>query len=54
MYSSTFTHSTPQFGDDNWYRFGEPDTEGDEIIFDPDCDEVFTDPIDEFNDPWPR
>lgn len=32
--------STPNIEKDNWYRFGDPDSEGEEIEFDPDVDEV--------------
>jgi hypothetical protein len=32
--------SSPQYEKDNWYRFGDPDSNGDEIEFDPDVDEV--------------
>jgi len=37
--------STPKYSDDNWFRFGEPSSsdEGDEIIFDTDCDESLQD-----------
>lgn len=35
--------STPDLEKDNWYRFGEPDSEGDEIVFDPDVDETTED-----------
>lgn len=39
--------STPD--KDNWYRFGEPDTDGDEIVFDPDVDETEKD---DYDDPY--
>jgi hypothetical protein len=40
----------PDTEKDNWWRFGEPDSGGDEIEFDPDVDEVvqgdpFDDPV---------
>jgi hypothetical protein len=35
--------STPDITKDNWYRFGDPDSGGDEIEFDPDADEVVED-----------
>ena len=35
--------STPQSTHDNWYRFGEPDSDGDEIVFDPDVDDTAED-----------
>ena len=36
-------NSTPKFTDDNWFRFGDPDSEGEEILFDPDVDETVED-----------
>lgn len=35
--------STPQHTDDNWYRFGDPDSSGEEVLFDPDVDEIVED-----------
>jgi hypothetical protein len=32
--------STPQHTDDNWYRFGDPDSDNEEVLFDPDVDDV--------------
>lgn len=35
--------STPDITKNNWHRFGDPDSNGDEIEFDPDADEVLED-----------
>jgi hypothetical protein len=36
-------NSTPKFTDDNWFRFGDPDSDGEEILFDPDVDDCIED-----------
>jgi hypothetical protein len=41
-------NSTPDYYKDNWYRFGDPDSNNDEeeIVLDPDVDEVESDNYD--------
>ena len=39
--------STPDIHKDNWYRFGKPDSGEDEVVFDPDVDEVEEDCYDD-------
>ena len=44
--------STPDIHKDNWYRFGKPDSGEDEVVFDPDVDEVEEDCYDDPPEDW--